>query len=220
MRYVDTLYGHQSEIFDLDTMHVPKIVTSGNDRSCRIWKTWTDSQLVFRAPSLTVDCCRMLNSTCFVSGSSDGLQLWNAAKKKPLSLVSFPHGQDHNQGWVQSLSTTHGADLIVSGLDDRARNGDVCGLGEWCSERLCALVGSGAGCPWTVIRGNRIGRWSPCQRYCDVATLESGRSFALRRTQSTSSSRFLVTRPFCLSGSRRPPHRDGALKEYVRSTRS
>lgn len=46
--YVDTLYGHQSEILDIDTMQFGKAVTAGNDRSCRIWKTLTDSQLVFR----------------------------------------------------------------------------------------------------------------------------------------------------------------------------
>eukprot|EP00210_Caulerpa_lentillifera_P001041 g1004.t1 len=120
--FVDTLFGHQSEVCDIDMMHLEKLLTVGNDRSCRIWKTHNDSQLVFRAPTLSMECGRFLNSTHFISASSDGLQLWNIAKKKPIYCTSPPRTSPMNSssenGWIQSLAAIHQSDLIGSGSAD------------------------------------------------------------------------------------------------------
>ena len=127
-RYMDTLYG-QSEILDIDMMHFEKAVTAGNDRSCRIWKMLTDSQLVFRRlqplmPQFSLlfqgnQNCQWTATGYWMEGALfrllDGIQLWNIAKKKAIATIKAPHPslkQEHT--WVQSLATTHGADLIVN----------------------------------------------------------------------------------------------------------
>lgn len=100
-------------------MQYEKLLTVGNDRSCRIWKTRSDSQLVFRAPTLSMECCRFLNSSHFVTGSADGLQLWNTSKKKPISCTPAPHYDPPiENSWIQSLASVHQSDLVGSGAAD------------------------------------------------------------------------------------------------------
>ncbi|GAX81002.1 hypothetical protein CEUSTIGMA_g8437.t1 [Chlamydomonas eustigma] len=92
--YMDTLFGHQAEVLSLDLLRAERAVTGGNDRSCRIWKVPEESQLVFRAPSMSTDCIRFISQGEVVSGGNDGtLQIWNQLRKKPLSIIKEAHGQ-------------------------------------------------------------------------------------------------------------------------------
>lgn len=106
----------------MDMMRHEKLLTVGNDRSCRIWKIRSDSQLVFRAPTLSMECCRFLNSSHFVTGSADGLQLWNTSKKKPISCTPALHNNANSlhfeNSWIQSLASIHQSDLVGSGAAD------------------------------------------------------------------------------------------------------
>lgn len=45
---MDTLFGHQAEILALDVLRAERALTSGFDRTCRVWKIPEESQLVFR----------------------------------------------------------------------------------------------------------------------------------------------------------------------------
>ena len=38
MAYVDTLYGHQSEVLAVDARRAERCVSTGNDQTCRVWK--------------------------------------------------------------------------------------------------------------------------------------------------------------------------------------
>ena len=44
----------------LDVSRAERAVSGGMDSTCRVWKVADESQLIFRASSMAVDCCRSL----------------------------------------------------------------------------------------------------------------------------------------------------------------
>lgn len=49
MGYVDTLFGHQDHVVDIDALRSETIVSVGaRDRTVRFWKVTEEAQLVFR----------------------------------------------------------------------------------------------------------------------------------------------------------------------------
>mgnify|MGYP000609653020 CR=1 FL=1 len=36
--YIDTLYGHQSEVLSIDCLRQERVLSAGRDRTLRIWK--------------------------------------------------------------------------------------------------------------------------------------------------------------------------------------
>jgi ribosomal RNA-processing protein 9 len=63
--YMDSLFGHQSEVTALDVLARERCISSGADRTCRLWKIPEETQLIFRASSLTTDCVRWAFATAF-----------------------------------------------------------------------------------------------------------------------------------------------------------
>ncbi|KAL6759877.1 WD40-repeat-containing domain protein [Haematococcus lacustris] len=109
--YMDTLFGHQAEVLSLDMLRADRAVSVGADRSCRVWKVPEESQLIFRhaqpGAALTLDCCRYVTSTDWLTGSSDGsLQLWTQLKRKPLAHVRHAHGPAAPQPSPASVADT------------------------------------------------------------------------------------------------------------------
>lgn len=97
-----TLYGHQMEPFSLDFCGVA--VTSGADRTLRMWKHEEEKQYVYSGSAIKapIDCVSMFNSECCVTGSQDGvLCLWDLSKKKPLSTVRNAHGEGF---WITAVA--------------------------------------------------------------------------------------------------------------------
>jgi ribosomal RNA-processing protein 9 len=56
--YMDSLFGHQSELTAVHALRQEKCVTAGVDRTCRVWRIPEESQLIFRASGLATDCVR------------------------------------------------------------------------------------------------------------------------------------------------------------------
>ncbi|RZS20091.1 hypothetical protein BHM03_00052628 [Ensete ventricosum] len=51
-----------------------------------------ESQLVFRAPASSLECCCFINDSEFLSGSDDGsIELWSVMRKKPTHLIKNAH---------------------------------------------------------------------------------------------------------------------------------
>ena len=48
----------QAEVLALDVGRAERAVSGGMDSTCRVWKVPDESQLIFRASSMAVDCCR------------------------------------------------------------------------------------------------------------------------------------------------------------------
>lgn len=60
-----------------------------------------ESQLVFRAPASSLECCCFINNDDFLSGSDDGsVELWNVLRKKPVHIVKNAHASfnEHKPG--------------------------------------------------------------------------------------------------------------------------
>jgi len=72
MSYIDTLYGHQSEITCLDSLHKESAISSGTDKSIHFWKVIDETQLIFRGHTASIDCVSLIHEQSFVSGSEDG----------------------------------------------------------------------------------------------------------------------------------------------------
>ncbi|KAL1841433.1 hypothetical protein VTJ49DRAFT_7048 [Mycothermus thermophilus] len=116
LAYVETLFGHQDEILDVDALAQERCVTVGaRDRTARYWKVAEESQLVFRGggdggsskkhklpPGIdpasaahegSMDRVAMIDDDIFVTGSDNGdLALWSIQRKKPLHVVPRAHG--------------------------------------------------------------------------------------------------------------------------------
>nr|CAD1828130.1 unnamed protein product [Ananas comosus var. bracteatus] len=86
-----------------DCLRKERLLTVGRDRTMRLWKVPEESQLVFRAPASSLECCCFINDSEFISGSDDGsIELWSVTRKKPTHIVKNAHSlfllhNDHSQ---------------------------------------------------------------------------------------------------------------------------
>ncbi|KAK4157577.1 ribosomal RNA-processing protein 9 [Chaetomidium leptoderma] len=117
LAYIETLFGHQDEILDVDALAQERCVSVGaRDRTARYWKVPEESQLVFRGgggeggtskkhrlpPNIdpasaahegSMDRVAMLDDEIFVTGSDNGdLALWSIQRKKAMHVVARAHG--------------------------------------------------------------------------------------------------------------------------------
>ncbi len=109
MALSDTLFGHQAEITGLC---VPpggllgrevvaggsgkeRCITSGRDRTARLWKIPEQSQLVFHAAAAAqaLECVAAVSEHVYLTGAADGsLALWSTSRKKPVFTLPAAHG--------------------------------------------------------------------------------------------------------------------------------
>ena len=116
--YMETMYGHLADITSVDSLAGERAVSASVDRTVRHWKIHleTHSQLGGNEHAAPIDCIRMLSDDLFVSGSQDGvLALWNASRRKPVSIVTDAHGPNH---WIESIAVVRYSDVIATGSDD------------------------------------------------------------------------------------------------------
>ncbi|XP_064399490.1 U3 small nucleolar RNA-interacting protein 2-like isoform X2 [Halichondria panicea] len=123
MAYVETLFGHQDSVSSIDCMLRERPISAGmNDRSVRIWKVAEESQLVFHGHKSYIDAVRYVNDEYFISGSQDGVALWNVMKKKPMATRPHTAHKGHTEHWVTAVAAYTNTDLVASGSND----GQVC----------------------------------------------------------------------------------------------
>eukprot|EP00898_Chlorokybus_atmophyticus_P003580 jgi/Chlat1/4222/Chrsp27S04299 len=128
LAYMDSLFGHQSEVLSLAVLKRERAVSTGRDHTCRLWKIPEETQLVYRGHGESIDCCAMISHSDWITGSDDGsLSLWNFMKKKPALVIRDAHGGGVGSaavglasGWMQSVAVCRGADLAASGAGDGA----------------------------------------------------------------------------------------------------
>lgn len=117
LAYVDTLFGHEDGIINIDSLSKERCVTCGSrDRSLHIWKVVESSQLVFKADDLesSIDAVAMLDEEHFISGSERGtLSIWHIGRKNP--LVQIYNAHDHG---ITTITTIPMSDLVISGSHD------------------------------------------------------------------------------------------------------
>ncbi|KAF4983022.1 hypothetical protein FZEAL_1467 [Fusarium zealandicum] len=113
LAYVETLFGHQDEVLDVDALAQERCISVGaRDRTARLWKVAEETQLVFRGGAVdkktrpgvnprsllhegSMDRVAMIDDDLFVTGSDNGaLALWSVQKKKPVYIEPIAHGID------------------------------------------------------------------------------------------------------------------------------
>lgn len=113
LAYVETLFGHQDHVVDIDALAQERCVSVGaRDRTARLWKVAEETQLVFRGggadkkprPGVdprsllhegSMDRIAMIDDDLFVTGSDNGaIALWSVTKKKPVYIEPIAHGID------------------------------------------------------------------------------------------------------------------------------
>ena len=48
------------QVLAVDVLRQERVVSSGHDHTCRVWKIAEESQLIFRAYGMAVDCCKYI----------------------------------------------------------------------------------------------------------------------------------------------------------------
>ena len=102
MAYVDTLFGHQAEIVSMDCLGSDRVLTSGRDKTVRLWKIKEEAQLLFQGGhTSSIDCIAKLSAKRHFTGGQDGaVALWTTDKKKPYHLVQ----KAHSGQWITSVA--------------------------------------------------------------------------------------------------------------------
>ncbi|QDZ22375.1 U3 small nucleolar RNA-interacting protein [Chloropicon primus] len=125
MAYVDTLFGHVQGCMQLDCLRKERVISVGEDRTCRLWKVQDETQLLFKGTpnSGNIDSCCFVNGTTFVTGSQDNsLSLWSMFKKRPNYTLHGAHEAaamgNPCKSWIHSLAACPNTDLVASGSGD------------------------------------------------------------------------------------------------------
>jgi ribosomal RNA-processing protein 9 len=122
MMYLETLFGHQFGVTDIDCHQKERPISVGRDRTARAWKIADDTHLVFRGGGkmASPDCIRIIKEDWFLTGHQDGhLALWMTEKKHPIVSIDFAHGAVGNvPRGITALGSLRGSDLAVSGSYD------------------------------------------------------------------------------------------------------
>ena len=175
MLYMETLYGHQFAVTDIDCHRQERPVSVGRDRTVRAWKLAEDSHLIFRggAKIQSAQAVSCMKDDWFVTGHEDGhLSLWMAEKKKAVATVDQAHGAGHE---VVSVDALKGSDVVASGSNDgyvrfwkaeTGRNLQERGLKPLCRIPVRGYVNALAMgpkakfCVAAIGQEHRSGRWS------------------------------------------------------------
>ena len=48
------------QVLAIDVLRQERVVSSGHDHTCRVWKIAEESQLIFRSYGMAVDCCKYI----------------------------------------------------------------------------------------------------------------------------------------------------------------
>lgn len=63
------------QVLAVDVLRQERVVSSGHDHTCRVWKIAEESQLIFRSHGMAVDCCKYITGGMQFSSSSSTDQL-------------------------------------------------------------------------------------------------------------------------------------------------
>ena len=117
MAYMDTHYGHHSEIFGIESFSRDRVMTCSMDSQVIFWKVNEDSELLYPSKLHSVDTFNVVSGQFFVTGSStdNAIDLWIMNKKKPIYSLEGLH---RNNSWILSTANVRNSDLIASGSYD------------------------------------------------------------------------------------------------------
>jgi ribosomal RNA-processing protein 9 len=145
---VESLFGHRSSVLCLDCQTQGQPLSCSFDGSCRLWKVGERSQLVYKTQGTSIESCRFISNSQWVTGNQEGcICLWSTTKKKPISFYKLKNDhseqkgtgsiQENSTGWVSSLATGNDTDLIAIGSGD-----GIIRFIDHCQGSSLSLIGS------------------------------------------------------------------------------
>lgn len=173
MMYLETLYGHQFVVSDIDCHRQERPISVGRDRTARAWKLAEDTHLIFRGGARLppADAVAVTQDKWFATGHEDGqLCLWMTEKKRAVAT------QTHGSLGVVSLEALASSDLLASGSSDGYLRFWKARMGPTLDERGLDAIGSvpmpgyinditfgpkANICVLALGREHRLGRWNP-----------------------------------------------------------
>jgi len=122
MLYIETLYGHQFAVTDIDCYGCERPISVGRDRTARAWKLAQDTHLIFRGGGRiqAAQSVSVIKDDWFLTGHEDGhLSLWFIDKKRAVQVFENAHGLEDGLGrGVVSVSSVQGSDVAATGSND------------------------------------------------------------------------------------------------------
>jgi len=116
MAYMDTHYGHHSDILSMDYYSKDRVISSSLDRQVIFWKIDEDAELLYNSFNHTVDTVNIINRQFFYTTSSDNaVDLWILNKKKPIYSLEGLHGEG---SWILSSANIRNSDIFCTGSYD------------------------------------------------------------------------------------------------------
>lgn len=145
--YINTLFGHQSEVLSVDCLRKERVLTVGRDRTMHLFKVPEETQLIFRAPASSLECCCFISNQEFLSGSDDGrIEHWNILRKKPVHIMKNAHGSMSVQNvGLANVGLSNGHIENVSQGPEHLFPSAVCWISSVAVCRSSDLAASGAG---------------------------------------------------------------------------
>ena len=104
--FVETLYGHEAAVRDIDALVQDRALTGSEDGTIRIWKVLEQTQLVFKTPGRSpVERVSFINQSNFAVATADGaLSLFSAGKRTPLVRVEGAHAPESGPTSLKPIS--------------------------------------------------------------------------------------------------------------------
>lgn len=116
MAYMDTHYGHHSDILCMDYYSKDRVISSSLDHQVIFWKIDEDAELLYNNFNHTVDSVNVLNRQFFYTTSSDNaVDLWIMNKKKPIYSLEGLHAEG---SWILSSANIRNSDIFCTGSYD------------------------------------------------------------------------------------------------------
>eukprot|EP01060_Flectonema_neradi_P023787 TRINITY_DN3213_c0_g1_i1.p1 TRINITY_DN3213_c0_g1~~TRINITY_DN3213_c0_g1_i1.p1 ORF type:complete len:513 (+),score=108.65 TRINITY_DN3213_c0_g1_i1:124-1662(+) len=90
---IDTFFGHTGRMTSVTGCFKEEALTTGDDRTLRLFKVEKGTQLVFNDAGSTVECGTFMADNRFLVGCADGsVKLYDNQKRKPIDTVHKGHG--------------------------------------------------------------------------------------------------------------------------------
>lgn len=121
MMYMDSHYGHQSDILAMSQYSRDRVMSCGLDRQVIFWKVNEDTELLYKNTQHNTDTLNIINPHFFTTGSyaDNCIDLWIMNKKKPIFTIADCH---LNDSWILATDNVKSSDLLASSSYDGTIN--------------------------------------------------------------------------------------------------
>ena len=90
---IDTFFGHTGRMTSVTGCFKEEALTTGDDRTLRLFKIEKGTQLVFNDAGSTVECGTFMADSRFLVGCANGaVKLYDNQKRRPIDTVTTTHG--------------------------------------------------------------------------------------------------------------------------------